>query len=219
MKLRYVPSVILIGLLVVCASCTRTESSGVIVDVLVEYVEGDVTIDDKPAVAGQKLEANFTVQTGDSSYCAIVFNKRNIMHIDAGSFAVIDLGKTIKEVKLERGVFASALRNIEKSIDGDRFVVTTPTAVAGVRGTVFFVKVENEESSYICTCNGILHINDADGDNDQMVASAHHTAFRYLARDGDIDTEGATMLYHTDEMMELGASRIGESIDWSTVGP
>ena len=81
------------------------------------------------------------------------------------------------------------------------------------------MKAESEESSYICACNGILHLQDEAGGNDQIVESAHHAAYRYIDRDGEIVTESAPVLFHTDEMMELGASRIGETIDWTTVGP
>ena len=220
MKARIGIALSLIGTIVTVVSCTKTEYVGPIVDVVLEYTEGTVQIDGETAVAGQKLKPKFTVSTGDDSYCAVIFNRKNIMHVDANTFAEVDLGKAVKRVKLHRGVLASALRKLDRIAEDDEgFKLETPIAVAGVRGTVFFVNVESDSRSYICTCNGILRTADAEGGNDLLVASAHHTAYRYLDRGGSFAAESAPFLYHSDEMMELGAARIGEKIDWTTVGP
>ena len=143
------------------------------------------------------------------------------MHIDADTVASIDLASATKEVRLEKGVFASALRKLDRmaSGDGESFKLVTQTAVAGVRGTIFFVKAEDEGSTYVCTCNGELHVEDPDGGNERDVAAAHHEAYWYRSSDEGVGSERTEFLFHTDEMMERGAALIGETIDWATVGP
>ena len=221
MKLLSVRFIPLLVLPLLFYSCAKKETVALVTQIVVDYVEGDVLIDGEVAVAGQKLDAKFTVQTGEASYCAVIFDAKNIMHIDAETVASVDLGQAVKQVTLERGIIASAFRKLDQvaGSDGDGFRLTTPTAVAGVRGTVFFVKAESEESSYVCACNGVLHISDDDGDNDRLVESAHHAAFRYVQEGDGVASSVAPLLFHTDEMMELGAARIGETIDWTTVGP
>lgn len=60
----------------------------------------------------------------------------------------------------ERG-FAWA--KVKKLSGGSRFQVSTPTAVAGVRGTAFSSVVESKENSWFCVCEGGIDVSAGDG--------------------------------------------------------
>ena len=52
---------------------------------------------------------------------------------------------------------AMVLRNLGSSVANPgelRFWVRTSNAVAGVRGTCFFIKVEDDNNTFVCCCNG-----------------------------------------------------------------
>jgi hypothetical protein len=49
------------------------------------------------------------------------------------------------------------------------------------------------------------------------VEAAHHKAFRYSLVNSSISVSDAGLLYHTDQMMELGAAKIGYKIDWTRI--
>jgi hypothetical protein len=213
-------AVLSIAILCCLSGCRKTEQTAPNVTVRVDYVNGEVSIDGRTVEPGAAVKAVFTVKTGAASACGIIFNEKNILHVDENTEAYVDLASDLKRVDLRRGTLASALRKLAalSSAEEERFRVSSPTAVAGVRGTVFFVKVEDQGSTYLCTCNGVLHLRDRQDGNARRVESAHHEAYRFSKSGDAYSSSGAPMEYHTDQMMELGAARIGETIDWTTVG-
>jgi hypothetical protein len=201
-------------------ACQREGTAPRTASARVDYVNGEVTIDGSAVAAGAVIRPAFTVVTGPASNCGIIFDEKNILHVDENTDATIDLSADVRNVSLRRGMLASALRKLTRvsTRELERFRVSTPSATAGVRGTVFLVKVENDTSSYVCDCNGVLDIRDAGNGNAQHVEAAHHKAVR-LTRSGDgYSASAAGLEYHTDQMMELGLARIGETVDWSRVG-
>lgn len=183
----------------------------------VDYVNGEVTVNDTVVAPGDVIPPVFTVVTLADSSVGIIFDEKNILHVDADTEAYIDLASDVRSVELRKGTLASALRKLAQvtTKEPERFRVKTPTTVAGVRGTVFFVKVEDPATTYVCTCNGTLHLGDARLANPFDVTAAHHEAHRFTLAADTVTSSAAPMLYHTDQMMELGAQRIGETIDWS----
>jgi hypothetical protein len=97
----------------------------------------------------------------------------------AGTTLRFDAKVLSRGATLQRGTIAMVLRNLAAA-QGDelRFSIRTPTAVAGVRGTCFFISIEDENNTYICACNGAIHV---EGDGGQVVrnlASSHHQEVR-----------------------------------------
>jgi hypothetical protein len=185
----------------------------------VVYTEGTVTVDGAPADVGSEVRAGATVTTGKDSLCEIVFNTRNVIHLAAGTSLTFDPKVLSRGATLKSGAVAMVLRNLAPGGQGGelRFSIRTSTTIAGVRGTCFFVKVEDENTTYICCCNGAIHLEGTDGQFSQNVAAAHHRELR-ITRSGSRETPApAAMLYHTDADVEGIAARIGEKVDWSRI--
>ncbi|TFG60719.1 MAG: hypothetical protein E4H36_11615 [Spirochaetales bacterium] len=208
-----------VSVLVSLAACSRGGGVKSPSTAVIEYFEGEVTVNGRTPELGQTLLRKFSVKTGSGAYCGIIFDKKNIMHVDENTTAVIDLSGLQKKVELSAGSLGSALRNLPKQLASgtDSFMLTSPSAVAGIRGTVFYVRVEDGNNTYICDCNGIVHMRDIGKGNERTVEATHHAAYRYTRGGGAITSAQADMLYHSDQMMELGAARIGETIDWTRV--
>ena len=98
-----------------------------------------------------------------------------------------------------------------------RFRITTSNAVAGVRGTCFFVKVEDDDNTFICCCNGTLHLEGTGGAFTAEPAGSHHEELRVTRSQRGISVAAAPLLYHTDADVEAIAARIGETIDWTRI--
>ena len=182
----------------------------------VVFLEGEVLIDGKEPELGDLLATKFVVQTGKGARCDIVLNSGNALSIGQNALADFDFASQVAQVRVDRGGLSSVLKKLTKLGDSDSFTVHTANAVAGVRGTSFCVWVD-DTSSYICACNGIVRIEDSAGHNHELLEASHHAARYFSHVDGKLVKETAGMRHHTDELLQSVASRIGNTIDWSSI--
>jgi ferric-dicitrate binding protein FerR (iron transport regulator) len=186
------------------------------VQIEVVFIEGEVLINGMEPELGDRLGTQFVVQTGKGARCDIVFNSGNALSVGQNAFADFDFSNQAARVRVDRGGLSSVLKKLTQIADTDAFTVQTATAIAGVRGTSFCVWVD-DSSSYICACNGIVHVQDSTGGNDEVLEAAHHTA-RYFSKIGTvIDKALAGMRHHTDDSLQSVASRTGHVIDWNAI--
>jgi hypothetical protein len=184
----------------------------------ISYLEGTVTIDSAPASIGDVVPFGATVRTDKDSICEIIFRQRNAIRLEEQTSFVFNPGNLQVGSVLQKGSLSLVLKNLVKGAPGDRsFYVRTATATAGVRGTSFFMKVENPTTTYVCLCNGVLRLDDSTLATGIDIEAAHHAAYRVIDRGGSPSIEKAPMLYHTDEGMQAVASTIGYTIDWTTI--
>lgn len=85
---------------------------------------------------------------------------------------------------------------------GRRFSVRTPTAVAAVRGTDFFVSVGTKQEVDICICRGALAVT-AKGMETLPMASEHHLNYRFWPVKSGTAREKSAMIGHTDAEIEV----------------
>jgi hypothetical protein len=179
---------------------------------VIEYLEGRVSIDGTEAAIGQEVPPGATISTGADSFCEVVFPDRNVFRMRPDSVLVVSIDRS--SLALERGALAAVFDKLRVLGTGGTLAIETPTSAAGVRGTVFFIRVESPDSTYVCTCNGILSVSGADQKRARRVRSHHHKAYRFTRRGEKIERSKAGMEYHTDRDMESLAARIAVSIDW-----
>jgi hypothetical protein len=104
---------------------------------------------------------------------------------------------------LSVGGILSVLRHSRK-----RWTVGTPTAVAAVRGTEFFVHVRTEGGTYICLCSGALDVTPPGKPKARPVRmkSTHHSALMFTNDNGMLSKDAAGLEEHSDEeLAELRA--------------
>ena len=180
-------------------SCKQVEEKKEITQLepQVFFAIGDVNINSQPAKIGQKINNGDIVETGAQSFLEAKFQKQSAFRIRENSRVVFNIDKSIT-LSVEKG---KVLNILEKR---SQYLVRTPSAVAAVRGTIFFVSVIDDNKTYFCACNGTIAI-----ENDQQkllttLTSSHHKP-NYCERDGDnLTMEDAEMLDHDDiEIFEL----------------
>ncbi|MGZ3727281.1 MAG: FecR family protein [Pseudobdellovibrio sp.] len=157
---RFFIALILV-LTVPITSFAKDEGIGIIM-----IKEGSVKITD---VAGE-IEANVTVglvieegdviETGADSYAKIVMHDRNILNIPEKSRIIIRHYESQNppqvDINLQEGQIRSEVMRKYDQQDS-HFEISTPTAVAGVRGTDFLVEFNGaEEKSAVTTFRGTV---------------------------------------------------------------
>jgi ferric-dicitrate binding protein FerR (iron transport regulator) len=161
------------------------------------------------------LEA--TIRTGPDSSCEIVFGGRNIFQVQENCTAVLYIDREHQRINLKTGSIAFVFRKLQKLGSGrGGFSVDTPTAAAGVRGTAFFIKVEDLKNTYICTCNGRLTLRDAVRERRRWVQADLHKAYRYTTVGDEIKSTRVGLLYHDNATMDDLAAMIDYTIRWGT---
>lgn len=178
----------------------------------ISFASGKVMINGKPAKNGDVVRYGDRVTAGDKSVCEIIVGDNGIMKIQDDAQIIFNLTETEKSsVELLRGWFAAVFRK-------RNLRVITPTAIAGIRGTSLYMKAENNESTYTCTCNGNIHWTGKGHDKGEVISAAHHAGRYYKIIDGKVVVSTPScrkgMLYHTDRDIEELAEKINVRIDW-----
>ncbi|MBI3178153.1 MAG: FecR domain-containing protein [Deltaproteobacteria bacterium] len=160
---------------------------------------GAVSVDGKPATEGTPIGEASTVQTGPDGYAVLTLGKGSAVEVRANSKLTLGSSPRAKTtLQLVAGMVWSFLP------DGASYEVQTPNAVAGVRGTVFFVQAD-ARGSYICACKGAVRMETADGKTRREVTTKpghEHLGFSVSKR-GKRDKLGkAPMKHHTDAEAE-----------------
>ena len=199
-----------------CATAFSADKASIV------YIEGDVSMNGSPASVGDEVLPGAVLATAKDSICQIVFNAKNIVHMAAGTTLRFDPRGLSLGATLQNGAVAMVLRKLNPFISANpadelRFTIRTSTAVAGVRGTCFFVAVEDDNNTYVCACNGVIHLEGSGGQFTQNLASSHHAELRVTRSASGISVHSAPLLYHTDGDVEEIAARIDEKIDWTKI--
>ncbi|MEW5733435.1 MAG: FecR domain-containing protein [Thermodesulfobacteriota bacterium] len=184
---------------------------------VVRIATGQVSINGKPAFAGDAVTDGALLETGKGSFCVIIFDQKNTIAVSADTRVTLALAGKEKALDIAKGAVASLVRGLARISGGTAYAYTvkTPTAICGVRGTAFFVKVESPKKTYVCLCNGSLELSAASGGKVEQLTANHHKAFWVTEKGASIIISSALPDFHTDGEMESLATVIGETMDWS----
>lgn len=165
-------SVILFSILLVMnvAGCKKTEAPKTMVNNgIINFMTGDVTIttdgNTVKANVGDSITQGMVIKTGAKSVVDIHFSGSVIRVLEKSSVVMKELvkdlesNKELSEFYVENGKLFSKVSR--KLVEGEKFKVTSPTAVAGVRGTEFLVEEENGKSRISCV-EGTVAVKEAE---------------------------------------------------------
>ncbi|MDC7235163.1 MAG: FecR family protein, partial [Spirochaetales bacterium] len=198
MKLKYILLTIPLLLLLSCEKKAPAQTAALSIEGTIAHMAGMVTVDGRTAEPGTRVKDGEVVQTGPEGFCEIQFLDANIIRIYEDSIIKISFSEST--VSLEKGAAAAVLRNLGdfiKTMD-DVFTVKSGTVVAGIRGTSFYMKREDPQTSYFCLCNGKIELSDGGKQFSRNLESTHHKAVRIREDNRKLEVSQAPMLYHTD---------------------
>jgi hypothetical protein len=131
-------------------------------------VKGDVKVKNlqnqtAPVKVGSKVMPGESVISGADSRAKIVMTDRNVINVSPATEIKIDKYENdsksgVKNVEINL-VNGKARNNVEQKYDGEKskFLMKTPTAVAGVRGTEFMVSYDSKtQMTQVVTLKGAV---------------------------------------------------------------
>jgi ferric-dicitrate binding protein FerR (iron transport regulator) len=155
----------------------------------VASLKGDLQINGKKAGQGSAVHEGDTLLTGEKTTADVVMESGVRFRLYDRSKLVIPAESRKNPFQLIAGRLLSIVRK------GRAYSVSGQTAVAGVRGTTFFVQSEEGKRTYICACKGKLHLETPGGVEKGELVGEHHTALSF----DDKDTTEEPMIGHTDD--------------------
>jgi hypothetical protein len=172
-------------------------------------------------VNGERLDAQRTIQTGDS------------VETGPGSHLIFVLGNSSFQMRqntrltVERGATLNAvsvLRMLTGAVAsvwgrGTSRQIVTPTLTAGIRGTGVYTEIFPQQNfrSYFCNCYGTVEM--GAGPDRTVSVSQYHQSFWGEAepKDGRYLTP-AKAINHTDEELEHLARLVNQRTAWEEMG-
>ena len=177
------------------------------------YLEGDVDVNGKLASIGDLVGHSDVVVTPAGGLAEIKFGKRRVLRTEENTKLVID---NVNHVfNLQRGSMAVVQSRAGLFSRNKNWVVKTPTVAAAVRGTVYYTRVEDPDSTYFCLCNGKITLEG--GDQKLDLEARNHNAVRFIKSADGVVNVATPMILHQDEDMERLAAKVGVEIDWTKV--
>ena len=134
----------------------------------IEYVEGDVWIERNAqrvfADFGDQLSGADLVTTGADGTAIISVGERAEIKLRENTSVLVSRAGDAGEVELRTGSVFARVARVAGAVSGSRpiFSVRTPTVVAGVRGTEFFVAygqaIEEQPDIWLCVNEGTVEV-------------------------------------------------------------
>lgn len=197
-------------------SCVPKAEEGVRPVGEIVYLEGDVSLNGVPVDIGATARDGDVLETGPGAYAEVQFGESQIFR--ASENTALTLNGDEGTLDMELGALAMIQSKVRFLFFNKSWDVTTPLAVASVRGTTYYIKMEDENTAYVCICNGEIALHDTDEVHDLDLEASHHKAVRFIRQPGGgIVYEEAPMIYHTDEEMESLAAQVNVEIDWTKI--
>ena len=169
-------------------------------------VEGTVTMDGAPATVDAAIPETAKIVTGKDGRAVITLEPGGIIEIRKGS--TVEVGKSErkdKSLKLALGTLWSFVPN------GSSYEVVTDNAVAGVRGTVFYMEAQGPKKTYLCACDGEIDLVGANPKlNKPLKSSMEHKAFMIMTKGKKQVARKAKRLNHTDEQKDALLPLMGQ---------
>lgn len=217
MKIRYsgIGPAILGLTLVLLASCGAGVSSEPATAATIEYFEGIVTIDGRPAAVGSEVRDGAVIVTAENSMIELSFGDYRILRAGENSRLILD--SRTREMKLDSGALTVAQARARRFGKNRSWQLRTPTTVAAVRGTFYFSKVESPDVTYFCLCNGKIHLEDPEGETFLDLEAAHHNAVEFVRNDSGVFYRTSVMKHHDDSDVESLADKVHVPIDWDVI--
>ena len=173
-------------------------------------LDGNVTVNDKPADMTTLIKPNDKVETGPKSEIVFVVGG-NSMILRENSHLKME-GKEDKVSYLIQGLrlLTGKLLSVSRS-QGTQ--IRTATATIGIRGTGYYIESDPEQT-YFCTCYGLTDVeSNDDPTSTDTVASKHHDKPLYILKGEQPgkNIRRAGFINHTDQELMLIETLVGRT--------
>jgi Uncharacterized protein conserved in bacteria len=208
--------VVLLGAILSCQKKSVSETA----EASVVYLEGSLTMDGQRLHIGSMVKDNSLLQTSADSLAEIVFENKNILRMGASTSLRAHLASLERTLEIKGGTVTAVLHKLDRALGG-KMNITTPSLVAGLRGTSFCVWVNGSSNeTYFCTCNGRIEFIPGGTEKSIIEEASHHAALEFTGTGNNVKVSipGPEInKRHTDSDLESLASKIGDKMDWGKI--
>jgi hypothetical protein len=158
---------------------------------VVNFIIGEVKLDNQPAKIGETVKNQSIITTGANSIAEIKFGKHSGIQIRENSKVEVKMDQSGWNIVTYKGAILNLIE------PGTKFKLHGPSSVIAIRGTIFYVHCYEDHTQYICTCNGVIDIEDGQQVN-KTVSASHHKGYTVNKSDTGQVFVSAPMKEHTD---------------------
>lgn len=167
-------------------------------------VQGKVTLDGAPVTPDMELPATGTLETGKDGRALLTLGKGSIIEVRKSS--KVKLGSSTRKkssFELVTGTLWSFLAK------GESYEVVTGNAVAGVRGTIFYVEAHKHDT-YICACDGEVELQAGAELPRNVVSEMGHVSTNVKGKGRKAKSKPAKLKGHTKEQAAALLEKLAE---------
>ena len=176
---------------------------------IIEF-RGDVQVNGRRLGPDGVIQTGDRIQSGPGSTLGFTIN-RDAFLIRPNSDITLTRGASLFVADGLR-LFTGAVISVFGRTNHTRQVIA-PTVTAGIRGTGFYLEAK-PESTYFCTCFGVIDLSAANGAR-ETVTSTHHSARRIVAAPaGTAAIVQAPMENHEDTELDQLSALVGQRTPW-----
>lgn len=151
-------------------------------------VEGKVTLNGQAAREEMAIGATDTIETGPASRAVVTLGPGSAIEIREK--AKVTLGSSARKKISARVLLGQVWSFFDQPAD---YEVVTANAIAGVRGTVFFVDASSKKQTIFCACSHAVHFQSLDAKKppDQEVEAKEweHIGFMFARKGKKVITK------------------------------
>jgi hypothetical protein len=171
-------------------------------------LDGQVSVDGKPATVDTKIGGRATIETGR--------NSEVVYAVGESAFILRGNGKVTLEAAQPDSVALTGLRLLSGKLLSV-FAARKPmqlkaaTATIGIRGTGVYMEADPEQT-YFCTCYGVADVKaNGDPESEETVAATHHDKPLYIVQGQPAgrNIRPAPFINHTDQELQLVEAIVG----------
>jgi ferric-dicitrate binding protein FerR (iron transport regulator) len=170
-------------------------------------VQGTVTQNGAPAAVGAEIAQNATIETGADGTAVFTLQPGSVIEVRPKSH--LTLGSSARRrisVQLLAGTLWSFLPHGEASYE-----VATANAVAGVRGTIFYVEAPKPNETYVCACDGEVELEGGKNLPRNIESKMEHKSFLVRGKAKKAAIKPSKLRGHTKEQAEELAKLIEQT--------
>lgn len=198
----------------VAVNCKKEQQASNEAKGYIVFLKGDVWVNEKEAKLRQQVKQSDFIKTGKKAAASIQFAESAVVKLKASTSLEISrlvMGDDKPEINLTQ----KSGSTFNKIVKGKaNYNLSTPTAVAGVRGTSFSVKVSKGRTTTVELLQGSVEVQTTDKDS----ATAKQPVLLEEGKKVTIEEVKATGEIKVSEVVELAAPEVQDlSEDNSTV--
>jgi len=201
---------------------------------IVVALEGSAWVDGRKARLGESVLEGEVVRGSPEASLVLRFTGNSLVKLKGEFEFLVDSGKSSSVWALIKGGLLAIVTR------GSRYSLATPTAVLGIRGTVFYYEVIRRKTlsgasgavipvmgkvpspppdatEYLCLCNGHMVPSSLEKEQGKEIISQYHTSFFVYPEKEGLRLVSAFLWNHTDrEILDLAEHQEGphHDMDW-----